>query len=254
MTISVKHWNKADYSTITIVEFIESELRRKNASVTVIEYNHSFIRRLKEYGKIKTFDDLTYSNIIGLDTELRKTISSEPTLYKRHSLFKGYIQEVINRGLFKGTNPYALFKNSKGKSKDPVFLTEEEIDKLKEYTPNYGYLERTKDLYLFQCFTGLAYADLMKFSKDSLRDIDGYKAIQSNRQKTDENYITLFLPEAERIADKYKYELPRITNQKYNEYLKEVANSAEIKKPLTSHCLRHGLFRNLLTMNLLHVI
>lgn len=60
---------------------------------------------MEEYGKIKTFKDLTYDNIIGLDAVLRKTISSEPLLYKRHSLFKGYIQEAINRGLFKGVNP-----------------------------------------------------------------------------------------------------------------------------------------------------
>lgn len=235
----VKYWDRADFSKISIIEFIESELRRKNASITVVEYNHSFIKRLNEYGKIKTFEDISYNNIIGLDAVLRKYITSEPTLYKRHSLFKGYIQEAINRGLFKGLNPYALFKNSKGKSKDPIFLTDNEIEKLKEYTPDYGYLERTKDLYLFQCFTGLAYADLMNFSKESIKEIDGYKAIQSNREKTDENFITLFLPEAEKIAIKYNYELPKITNQKYNQYLKDVANGSGINKPLISHSARH---------------
>jgi len=246
----VKHWNKVDFSEITIVDFIESELRRKNASVTVVEYNHSFIRRLNEYGKIKTFEDINYNNIVGLDAVLRKYITSEPTLYKRHSLFKGYIQEAINRGLFKGPNPYALFKNAKGKSKDPIFLTENEIEKLKQYTPDYGYLERTKDLYLFQCYTGLAYADLMKFSKESIKEIDGYRAIQSNREKTDENFITLFLPEAERIAIKYNYELPKITNQKYNEYLKDVSKGAGINKPLISHSARHTFATYLLNKDI----
>jgi hypothetical protein len=152
----VKYWNKTDFSTLSVVEFIRSELRRKDASYPVAEYNNSFMKRLEQYGKIKVFEDLTYDNIVGLDTILRKYITSEPTLYKRHSLFKGYIQEAINRGLYKGPNPYSFFKNKKGKSKDPIFLTEEEIEKLKQYTPDYGYLERTKDLYLFQCFTGLA--------------------------------------------------------------------------------------------------
>lgn len=246
----VKYWDKVDFSKISILEFIESELRRKNASVTVVEYNHSFIKRLNEYGKIKTFEDINYNNIVGLDAVLRKYITSEPTLYKRHSLFKGYIQEAINRGLFKGPNPYALFKNAKGKSKDPIYLTEEEVNKLKEYTPDYGYLERTKDLYLFQCYTGLAYADLMKFSKESIREVDGYKVIQSNREKTDENFITLFLPEAERIAIKYDYELPKITNQKYNEYLKDVAKCSGINKPLISHSARHTFATYLLNKNI----
>ncbi|GAB6121072.1 site-specific integrase [Dysgonomonas termitidis] len=246
----VKYWDKQDFSAISVVEFINSELRRTNASVAVVEYNHSFIRRLEEYGKIKTFEDITYDNIIGLDAVLRKYIISEPTLYKRHSLFKGYIREAINRGLFKGPNPYSLFKNKKGKSKDPIFLTEEEINKLKEYQPNYGYLERTKDLFLFQCFSGLAYADLMKFSKESIKEIDGYRAIQSNREKNDENFITLFLPEAETIANKYKYELPKVTNQKYNEYLKEVAMGAGINKPLVSHSARHTFATYLLNKDI----
>lgn len=85
---------------------------------------------MKEYGKINRFEDLTYNNVLGFDTTLRKHITSEPTLYKRHSLFKGYINEAINQGLFSGSNPYNTFKLSKGKSKDPIFLTEKEIGSL----------------------------------------------------------------------------------------------------------------------------
>lgn len=247
---SVKYWNKADFSDISVEDFIKSELHRRNPSLTVIEYNNSFLRRLREYGRIKTFDDLTYNNILGLDEVLRRTIISEPTLYKRHSLFKGYIQEAINRGLFAGPNPYILFNNKKGKSKDPIFLTEEDVKLIKEYTPDYGYLERAKDLFLFQCYTGLAYADLMAFTKDSIQVFDGYKTIRSNRVKTDENFISLFLPDAESIADKYKYVLPRLTNQKYNEYLKEVATGAGINKTMTSHTARHTFATYLLNKNI----
>lgn len=247
---NVRYWDKEEFSELTIEGFIISELRRRNPSDTVIEYNNSFLKRLREYGKINRFEDLTYENIIGLDGHLRKKITSEPTLYKRHSLFKGYIQEAINRGLFNGPNPYILFNNRKGKSKEPVFLTEEEVKLIKEYAPNYGYLERAKDLFLFQCYTGLAYADLMAFTKDSIQLLDGYKTIRSNRVKTDENFISLFLPEAESIADKYKYELPRLTNQKYNEYLKEVASGAGINKVMTSHTARHTFATYLLNKNI----
>lgn len=151
----VRYWDKEEFSELTIEGFIISELRRRNPSDTVIEYNNSFLRRLREYGKINRFEDLTYENIIGLDGHLRITITSEPTLYKRHSLFKGYIQESINRGIFKGPNPYILFNSKKGKSKDPIYLTSEEVQLLKEYAPDFGYLERTRDLFLFQCYTNL---------------------------------------------------------------------------------------------------
>lgn len=62
-------------------------------------------------------------------------------------LFKRYIQEAINGGLYKGVNPYNIFKSKKDKSKDPAFLTEDEIKLIQNYSPNYGYLERTRDLF-----------------------------------------------------------------------------------------------------------
>lgn len=152
----VKYWNKTDFSTLSVVEFIRSELKRKDASYSVVEYNNSFIKRLEEYGKIKIFEDLTYENIVGLDTVLRKTIDSEPTLYKRHSLFKGYIQEVINRGLFKGVNPYAFFKNTKGKSKDPIFLNESEYAKKLYLTQDESNLLKLKIVFsIFMIFEQL---------------------------------------------------------------------------------------------------
>lgn len=98
----VKNWDKEEDSDLKVVDFIRSELKRRNPSLSVVYNNNSFIRRLEEYGKIRTFKDLTYENIVGLDAQLRKTIDSAPTLYKRHTLFKGYIQEAINRGLYNG--------------------------------------------------------------------------------------------------------------------------------------------------------
>lgn len=246
----VKYWDSQELANLTIIEFIESELSRKNVSMSVIKTNAALISRLKEYGKMNTFEDITYNNIIGFDAHLRKTITSEPTLYKRHSLFKGYINEAINRGIYNGVNPYNLFKPNKGKSKDPIFLNEDEIELIKEYSPDFGYLERTRDLFLFQCYTGLSYADLMKFDKDVVQDIDGDKVIRSNRQKTDESYIIYLFPEAEAIAEKYKYNLPKLTNQKYNEYLKIIASGAGINKQLTSHSARHTFATYLINKNI----
>lgn len=62
---------------------------------------------------MKVFEDLTCEHIVGFDTVLRKTIYLEPTLYKRHSLFKRCIQGAINRGLFKEVNPYIYQKDKR---------------------------------------------------------------------------------------------------------------------------------------------
>jgi site-specific recombinase XerD len=206
-----------------------------------MEYHNSLIRRLEEFGKIKCFSDFTYENIVDFDLFLRKTIKSQPTLYKRHSALHRYVKDAINRGLCK-FDPYVQFKVKKGKSKDPVFLLESEIKKIQEYVPFNEKLERVKDLFIFQCFTGLACVDLMKFSMSDVSEVDGMKVIRSNRSKTDESYISLLLPEAEEIAEKYNYNLPKLSNQKYNDYLKLLGTGAGISKNITSHVARYTIF------------
>jgi site-specific recombinase XerD len=85
----------------------------------------------------------------------------------------------------------------------------------------------------------MAFVDLMGFSLSDVSEMDGMKVIRSNREKTDESFVALFLPEAEQIADKYGYQLPRISNQKYNDYLKLLGIGAGIKKTITTHVARH---------------
>ena len=80
---------------------------------------------------------------------------------------------------------------------------------------------------------------MTNFSKNDIIEVDEMKAIRSNRVKTDESFITLFFPEAEKIAEKYNYELPKLSNQKYNDYLKILAAGVKIKKNLTTHVARH---------------
>ena len=80
---------------------------------------------------------------------------------------------------------------------------------------------------------------MSKFTKDDVYVVEGKKVIRSVRDKTDESFITLFLPEAESVADKYNYSLPKISNQKYNDYLKVLSAGAGISKNLTSHLASH---------------
>ena len=244
-----KNWNKDESLTHSIVEFIYSELKRRDPSLSVIEYNKSFMRRLKNFGKIKVFADLTYKNLLDFDEYLRQFIKSAPTLYKRHSLFKGYINEAIKRGLCK-SNPYDLFKISKGKSKNPVFLTPNEVDCIYLFEFDNPKIDRVRELFLFQCYTGMSYADTQLFNSEYIVELDGYKVIRSNRKKTDESFISLLLPEAERVLKKFDYKLPKISNQKYNDYLKLVGEYVGLTKKLTSHVARHTFATYLLNKNI----
>ena len=103
------NWDKQDnLSTTNVVDFIKADLKRREVTLSVLEYNNSFIKRLEEFGKIITFKDITYTTLEDFDLHLRKTIKSQPTLYKSHTLFKGYVERARRRGFIE-FNPYDDF-------------------------------------------------------------------------------------------------------------------------------------------------
>lgn len=238
----VHNWNTSGVSSLSVSDFIRSELSKKNPSKATMEHHLGLLRRLEEFGSIRTFRDVNYSNIADFDSYLRKRISSQPVLYKRHSTLKHYLVIAFKRGLL--TNiPYGdgpdEFSYAKGRSKEPVFLLESEIEKLQNYEPLTESLEKVKDLFLFQCFSGVAYTDLMNFDVSRLYEAQGFKVYRSSRTKTDESFISVLLPEAEAILLKYNGVLPKISNQNYNSYIKVVAAGAGVGKNITTHTGRH---------------
>jgi len=110
-------------------------------------------------------------------------------------------------------------------------------------------LNQVRDIFLFSCFTGLAYADAKKLSaKHILIGIDGGKWIKINRTKTDTRSSIPLLPTAEAIIERYSNDpkcvasdilLPVLSNQKMNSYLKEIADVCGISKNITFHLARH---------------
>ncbi|MDU1890978.1 MAG: phage integrase SAM-like domain-containing protein [Dysgonomonas sp.] len=249
----VKKWNASEDSLESVTAFMEEQYKLEPVRKNDGNFN-SCINRLKQYGKIKYFKDLTYENIEGFDNHLRKEIQSQPTLYKRHGTLNHFIKIAIRKGLC-NYNPYDDFIVKKGKHKDPKFLLEADIENLLNYDPHKGGLELMpiiKDLFIFQCFTGMPYSNMQKFKKEDIFLISGYKTIRSSRVKTDEGFVSLLLPEAEKIADKYNYSLPKISIQEYNKYLKTLAAGANINIPLSSHMARHKQSPYQLLINKLH--
>ncbi|MDR1454662.1 MAG: site-specific integrase [Tannerella sp.] len=234
----IRNWNKNGAETCSVVEFMRDSLGKRNPSDATLEHHNILIRQIEQFGRIKTFADLTYENIADFDLFLRRTVNSQPTLYKRHSALKSYITDAINRGLCRN-NPYLQFRVQKGKSRTPVYLDESELKKMLEYVPLNEKLQKVKDLFVFQCFTGMAYIDMQTFSIADVSMSEGVRVIRSSRTKTDESFVSLLLPEAGRIAEKYDYTLPKLSNQKYNDYLKLLGAGAGLDKSLTSHVARH---------------
>jgi len=145
-------------------------------------------------------------------------------------------------------NPFANYK-SKVKEVERVYLSEEEIQNIINKDFKTERLSLVRDIFLFSCFTGLAYIDVKNLTKSHISiGIDGEKWIFTHRQKTETASKIPILPVTQMIIDKYADHpksnnedrlLPILTNQKMNAYLKEIAGVCEIEKELTFHIARH---------------
>lgn len=128
---------------------------------------------------------------------------------------------------------------------DRGFLTDEEIQCMMKKTFDIPRLEQVRDIFIFSCFSGLAYIDMVNLTEDNIVVLDGKKWIIVNRHKTNVSSNILLLDIPLMIIDKYKGKdndgrlLPIISNQKMNAYLKEIADVCGIKKRLTCHLARH---------------
>ena len=159
--------------------------------------------------------------------------------------------KIINICLANGWLTKDPFANYKSKVKEVIreYLTEKEIQDLMEKELVSDHLELVRDIFIFSCFTGLAYIDVKQLSNDNIvLGIDGDKWINKNRQKTDTSSRIPILPTAQFIIDKYANHpvcvnedklLPIFSNQKMNAYLKEIATVCGINKELTFHIARH---------------
>jgi len=154
-------------------------------------------------------------------------------------------------------DPYLNYK-PKTKKVHRVVLTKEDLTAIAEKEFSVDRLRLVRDIFLFSCYTGLAYVDVKKLKRSEMaRGIDGDLWIHTNRQKTDTLSRIPILPVALKVIEKYEDNpqcivddllLPVMSNQKMNAYLKEIADLCGISKLLTFHIARHT-FATTVTLN-----
>lgn len=194
-------------------------------------------RCLKEFGLIRRFEDLNTRNIKLWDDFIRTKVSAQSSVHGYHKRLKPYVVEAIQLGLIT-SNPYENMRIPRGHSEGIKFLSEEERDRIANLEC-YGPVEKARDLFIFACYTGLSYTDLVKIRKEDLiKEGDDY-CIKDKRQKTKVPYTIVLLPQAMDILKKYNFCLNIMSNQKCNENLKLIAHMADIHINLTMHVGRH---------------
>ena len=181
------------------------------------------------------FDEKGLNDYVAYLRDVKEMRNS--TIGKQLSFLKWFLRWAFKKGLHQN-NAYDSYKPKlKSTQKKIIFLTWEELNKLREFEIPAAKqaLDRVRDVFLFQCFTGLRYSDVFNLRKS---DIKG-DHIEVTTVKTSDSLIIELNKHSKAILDKYKdvaFEdnkvLPVITNQKMNDYLKELAELAGIDEPV----------------------
>ncbi len=246
---------------ITLMRICEEQisemqkLRGKSyAPSTIIKYKNTILR-LKQFLKYKYkrsdvfLYELNYYFISEFEAFLKhKFDNSTTTCYKHYQRLTRIIHQAMHRG-YLDKYPFENYKIRQPKKKIQ-YLTQEEIDRIENKDFKVERLNTIRDIFIFCCYTGLAYAEIESLTPDNVTTgMDGDLWLNIHRKKTDKDYQVPLLPIPLAIMEKYKNHprclkkgkcLPVPSNVKYNAYLKEIGDMANIPsdKPLVSHLAR----------------
>lgn len=135
-------------------------------------------------------------------------------------------------------NPFEGIKFHKGEV-NITPLTKEELMRIANKDFGIDRLNQVRDLFVFAANTALSYCDLTSIRRDDIQYEGDVMYLKKKRGKTGVTYILPLNDTAIELLKKYNYELPVISNQRYNSYLKEIADICGIRKTLTTHLARH---------------
>lgn len=219
-------------------DFVEDCGRQNNWTDSTFEKfaavkNH--LTNFREGLTFEFFDERGLNDYVGYLRDVKEMRNT--TIGKQLSFLKWFLRWAFKKGVHQN-NAYDNYKPKlKSTQKKIIFLTWDELNRLREFKipSNKQALERVRDVFLFQCFTGLRYSDVFNLRRS---DIKG-DHIEVTTVKTSDSLIIELNNHSKAILDKYKdvaFEddkvLPVITNQKMNDYLKELAELAGIDEPV----------------------
>lgn len=232
--------------------FMDESITRAQISYHAKLHHLTTLKALRNYGRIRTFRDLTVENIEDFNAWLLEKGLAVNTIANYHKHLKTHINHAIRRDLFDaGKNPYLKYRvRRQKKSRDA--LTMDELTRLEQLDISGmdDALEYVRDLFLFSCYTGLRFSDIMALRSDHLiQGEDGIHIRITPEKTSDMSGAVVSLPLAmlfdgrpQEILKKYKSRarvFPPITNQHVNRYLKALAVAAKINRRITFHMARH---------------
>jgi integrase len=241
----------------TMINWIKSYIATANVSKSTKKRYITVCNCLMDFGQMVRWEQLTPNNIYAWDVWLRQrpipltenqklagveeAHISNDSAYNYHKVLKAAINKALQFDIVT-SNPYdrmkGAFKRDKRETVD--YLTEEQMQKILELTPVPGsQAAMARDLFIFQMFTGLGYADTQIFDIGNYREVDGRWQFVGERIKTGVPYVSMLLPPVVEVLKRNGWKVPRMNNQRYNQMLKVIGMVVGIER-LHSHMGRHS--------------
>lgn len=239
------------------LDWIDERIDMLTLAPGTIKHYHTLKSRLYEYNQLRRWSDVTVDGILQWDSWLhhltkpltanqrKANMEPEPIgdsgVYNYHKNLRKllYIAEKVGKIQ---RNPYSLLHGEfkRGDRENVDYLTEAEIKAIMDADIQRGsQIDMVRDMFVVQMFTGMAYADLMKFDINDYKEVDGKWISNSERVKTGVSFVAQLLPPVVEILKKYNWHLPQMCNQDYNRALKKVQEKAGISTSLHAHLARH---------------
>ncbi|PIF61394.1 site-specific integrase [Flavobacterium sp. 11] len=237
-----------------IEKLVGREIKDKTYSKFVYVGNHLEAFLKWKYKKTDyPLKELSLQFLSDFDYYLKTEKKQEQiTINKTIQRLRTPIKQAISEG-YLDRDPFILHK-SKTVRKTVIFLTTEELKTLEEAVLQQKRLSTIQDLFIFCCYTGLAYNEMANLEKQNIQiGFDNINWIQMKREKTQRQISIPILPKAQEIIEKYSTDsnriFPPISNQRFNSYLKEISAITGIEKRLTHHIARKTFASTVLLYN-----
>lgn len=240
-----------------MLAWMENEVARLGHSKGTISHYGTLLARLAEYGQLRRWSDLSVESISRWDewlhtikkrqsnVEIKMKIPakniSQGAVHNYHKNMRALLGRALKFGIIQ-SSPYERMRGDieRGDVETVGFLTDEERDRIEALELTEGHvIAAARDMFVFQCYTGMAYADMMAFRLDNCRKSGDVLTYSAPRVKTGVWFYIQILPKALAIAEKYGGSMPSVCNEVFNRKLKDIAKMAGITKKLTTHVGRH---------------